>query len=211
MNDKLRNAITLYLDILNTNDELVKRINNAVVDVNDVISKIWEIDLPYVFSGQIVGRLVETCLAKQMININGCWYKHGNENSKEKDFECIAVFSKLKSSPYLKDFLTSVDKDPEDIYNFGIELKCSGRANTPTGNKSYVMDTTSEKDKSSFYLFIRYKENKKEFNGKSYLHSIELKGAWFGFLSQSDWKTYNSGQNATVPAQTMKTNFIRFI
>ena len=69
MNDKLRNAITLYLDILNTNDELVKRVNNAIVDVNDVISKIWEIDLPYVFSGQIVGRLVETCLAKQMINI----------------------------------------------------------------------------------------------------------------------------------------------
>ena len=57
----------------------------------------------------------------------------------------------------------------------------------------------------------RYKENKKEFNGKSYLHSIELKGAWFGFLSQSDWKTYNSGQNATVSAQTMKSNFIKFI
>lgn len=181
-------------------DNIKSVVKSAENDINDVISKLWSLDIPFVTKGQFVGRVLETCIARHLTDLNGFRFQQGVENSSDKDFECKAIPGNVKD-----DFegFSDINKF-NNPHNFGIELKCF-QGSSPVGNKSYAADDDNglKGDKKSFYLLIGYTPIKASSKtGESLLQRISIRSIRVVYLLHSDWQAAAKGNSASLKAGT---------
>lgn len=179
-----------YFEYLNNNNKLGEAIEAAFKNINENILQIMNDNhISSFINAKMISGIIKHYLADEMSNINEFTFKQGKENSENKDISCEKINDKILE---------------EDIFNdinnplkfFSIELKCTTRKSSITGNKSYAIDKSekSQKNKQSFYILITYDysfdENKNI--------TIKLKNAYFGYIVQNDWIYGDTGNSSEL-------------
>lgn len=202
-----------YFSILNENNELAKAIYAAIDETNDLFNVFYKNNIACYITGQMVGKIIETNLAKQLSNINGFKFVQTRSDKSEKDFECI-------STPNLDNENYNIDKiNTKTPKFFSIELKCT-KGNQVAGSRSYAADLTKSKEKSSFYILIYYEmpnlpdtfdDIESEENYKFHINHRTVK-AKFCYLEQTDW-WYSTGGASSLKETILNANgrFINII
>ena len=140
-------------------------------------------------NAKMISGIIEHYLADEMSNINGFTFEQGKENSENKDICCKKINNKILE----EDIFNDIDNE---LKFFSIELKCTTRKSSITGNKSYAIDKSekSQKNKQSFYILITYDysfdENKNI--------TIKLRNAYFGYIVQDDWIYGDTGNSSEL-------------
>ena len=179
-----------YFEYLNNNDKLGKAIEATFKNINDNILRIMNDNhISSFINAKMISGIIEHYLAAEMSNINGFTFEQGKENSENKDICCKKINDKILEEDIFKDIT-------EELKFFSIELKCSTKKSSITGNKSYAIDKSekSQKNKQSFYILITYDysfdENKNI--------TIKLKTAYFGYIVQNDWIYGDTGNSSEL-------------
>ena len=121
-----------FVKVINKGDALKNAINDAINDTNNILSIFYENNISGFVTGQMIGKIIESVLAKRLNNVNGFSYRQTESDKLEKDFTCIK---------FPKNELDKIDifKDKQ-VEFFDIELKCS-QSQQISGSKSYATDT----------------------------------------------------------------------
>jgi hypothetical protein len=195
-----------FVKVVNKGGALRKAITDAIGDTNDILNIFYENKIMGFVTGQMIGKIVESVLAKRLNNINGFSYRQTESDKFEKDFICTKI---------PKNELAGIDifnGKPDEF--FDIELKCS-QSQQISGSKSYATDT-SKKTKRSFYIFINYNkpgipdegENDIDVNKKFSIDANKVNIS-ICYLEQCDW-WYSSG-GACSPKISMLKEYGRII
>ena len=191
---------TDYLAALNEDYKLHACISEAIKKTNEILDVFYTNEISNFLTGQMIGKFIETSLSKNMTNVNGFKFKHGQENGIDKDIKCDGVPSGFT--------IDGLDSSKEDI--FDIELKTS-KNNSFTGNKSYAQDVNSNKNKDSFYILIKYKlskelpeDNEQNNIEKNFRFKITEFEAYFCYLVQNDWWYGDKGNSASLKTGVLK-------
>lgn len=182
-----------FVKIINKNNALKTTIIDAINDTNNILNIFYENNIMWFVNGQIIGKIIESVLAKRLNNsskLNGFSYKQSTSAKFEKDFVC---------TDFPKNEIDKINifKDKSENF-FDIELKCS-QSSQIIGGKSYAADKLSKKNKKSFYIFINYNkpnipnecENDIEIN-KKFIIDVDKINISICYLEQCDW-WYSSG------------------
>lgn len=179
-----------YFEYLNKKDELAKAIEVAFENINENILQIMNDNhISNFINAKMISGIIEHYLSKKMENVNGFNFEQGVENNKNKDISCTTIDKKILKEDIFKDI-----NNPLEF--FSIELKCTTRKSSITGNKSYAIDKSdkSQKNKQSFYILITYDysfdENKNI--------TIKLRNAYFGYIVQDDWIYGDTGNSSEL-------------
>lgn len=189
-NELYTNYSYKYFEYLNNKNELCKSIEQTFKNINDNILKIMNDNHISTFiNAKMISGIIEYYLSNEMSNINGFTFEQSVENSKNKDICCEKINNKILEEDIFKDI-----DNPMEF--FSIELKCTSKKSTITGNKSYAIDNSKKprKNKQSFYILITYDysfdENKNI--------TIKLKNAYFGYIVQNDWIYGDTGNSSQL-------------
>lgn len=179
-----------YFNYLNKDDKLTKAIETAFKKINENILQIMNDNhISSFINAKMISGIIEHYLADEMSNINEFTFKQGKENSENKDICCEKINDKILKEDIFKDI-----NNPSEF--FSIELKCTTRKTSITGNKSYAIDNSgkSKKNKQSFYILITYDysfdENKNI--------TIKIRNAYFGYIVQKDWIYGDTGNSSEL-------------
>lgn len=188
-----------YLAALNKGDKLYACIIEAIKQTNKILDIFYANEISNFLTGQMIGKFIETSLSKNMTNINGFEFSHGQENGSDKDIKCDEFPSGFT--------INGLDSSKSV---FGIEIKTS-KSNSFTGNKSYAQDADSNKSKDSFYILIKYKlskelpeDNEQDTKEKNFRFKITDFEAYFGYLIQNDWWYGDKGNSASLKTDVLK-------
>lgn len=198
--DKYKQYATDYLATLNKGNKLCTCITEAIKQTNKILDIFYANEISNFLTGQMIGKFIETSLSKNMTNVNGFKFKHGQDNGSDKDIKCEEVPSGFT----INGLGSSID---DGI--FDIELKTS-KSNKFTGNKSYAQDVDSNKSKDSFYILIKYKlskelpeDNEQTTKEKNFRFKITDFEAYFGYLIQNDWWYGDKGNSASLKTDVL--------
>lgn len=183
-----------YFEYLNNNGKLGKAIEETFKYISDNVLKIMNDNhISNFIDKKIIPRIIEYYLATKMSDINGFKFIQSEENSKNKDICCKKINDKILEEDIFKD----INDNPLEF--FSIELKCSSKPSSITGNKSYAIDKSDnqKKNKQSFYILITYDYFDNKTNGNKNI-TIKLKNAYFGYIVQNDWIYGDSGNSSRL-------------
>lgn len=190
---------TDYLAVLNEGYKLHTCISEAIGQTNKILDIFYANEISNFLTSQMIGKFIETILSKNMTNVNGFKFKHGQENGIDKDIKCEEVPSGF-----------TIDGLDSSKGVFDIELKTS-KSNKFTGNKSYAQDVDSNKSKDSFYILIEYKLSKElpedteqDNKGQNFRFTITEFKAYFCYLVQNDWWYGDKGNSASLKTGVLK-------